>query len=164
MITQIQAAESKNAKVWYEAETGFICVVQVGQMEEADAILIMNTIESYLSNHLGRTEPYYILVDIRKATGVSPSARRAFADSRKASAAAQANEGPRHIAIFGGSFAFRTFANLLMSALRLAQLASFAKPDQPGTQEWTVEADEAAARDWLAGQRRIHLARSAKAA
>ena len=156
-------AKGDHVEISYEADTGFICVTMVGRLEAADAILLMDTITSYLTIYLGRIEPYYILVDVRLADGLSAEARKAFADSDKSNADVQANTGPRRLAIFGGSFAFRSFATMLLTTLKVAQFAArTANVDVPAGGEWNFEANETAARAWLADQRRADGARTAK--
>ena len=155
----MRPVKSDNVEIWHEADTGFICARIAGRMEKEDAVLLVGTITSFLTDVLGPRKPYYVLIDIRHATGVSPEARKFFGDAPKASAAARELELGQRAAIFGGSFAFRTLANLIMRALSVAK-ALTAKGDERLEAKWTMEADEGAARAWLTEQRRADRARA----
>jgi len=154
--------KSEHAEVRYEADTGFVCLTQIGRLEGADARMIIETMTAYHTQHIGLSEPLYMLIDIRQATSMSPEARKIFAESQKdLSAEQRSSDSQRRLAIFGGSFALRSFANLLMEAMRLASRAFGANADA-GLAEWTVKVDEATARAWLTEERRVYLARKAR--
>ena len=133
-------------KVWFEEDTEFLCVVYpAGRLEGETARELMEKLIPY---QVGRgKEPSFILVDARHLTGISPEARKAFGEARFSDA-----RGLSYIATFGGSFAFRALANLVIKALMLVSKQMVL----------TLEVDEAAARAWLAEHRRNYFAGKAK--
>ena len=153
----IDPVKSEHVDIRYENATGFLCVTVQGRIERADAAVLVETTTSFLTNYVGRRKPYYLLIDIRHASSISPEARKYFADAPKASPAAKELELGRRLAFFGGSLPLRAISNLLMQALSLAKLA-LSKAEESLDGKWTLEADEAAARAWLTEQKRIDLA------
>jgi hypothetical protein len=138
----------ERSAVRYEPETGFICVVYPpGRFEEDMARdVIANIMEHHRSECPG--QPAFLLIDARYVTGISPEARKVVASARYEDPR-NLDETKTYLANFGGSFAFRALANLVVKALMLVSTEMIA----------TVEADEASARAWLSEQRRTYLAR-----
>ena len=146
-----QRAKVEELVVRYEPDTGFICVIYPpGRLEEAGAIYISETITRY-HLELGGGDPAFVLTDNRHLTGISPEARKWFVEARNKEGAHNAKT---YLAVFGGSFATRTFGTLLMKALMLVSDKLIA----------TVESDEETARAWLSAQKRVYLDRKAKLA
>ncbi|HVJ94582.1 MAG TPA: STAS/SEC14 domain-containing protein [Labilithrix sp.] len=157
-----QLAKSEHVELWYEPNTDILCTVLVGKLEVSDAHLLMQKTREILAEIRPRPEPWYVLVDIRQAGSLTPEVREAFADAEDTSLETRALQNARRMAIFGGSFAFRTVAGLIMKALHLVQSAPFssADSDHRGVR-WTIEADEATARAWLLERQRADVARKA---
>ncbi|HVJ91141.1 MAG TPA: hypothetical protein VM580_15165, partial [Labilithrix sp.] len=138
--------KSENLEICIEPETHFICVTLLGRIQKADALMLMQTITAHVSNFQEKPDPYYILVDIRRANSLTADARKAFADSANTSPKTRSLQNARRIAVFGGSFAFRTLTQLILKALSVAHLAAGSRnADEPAGGRWTIEADEAAA-------------------
>ncbi|HVJ88761.1 MAG TPA: hypothetical protein VM580_03090 [Labilithrix sp.] len=135
--TKAQAPELR-----YEPETGFFCFAYPpGEVKEEYAVALVEGILKLVPAHCAPGEPMFILIDERYSTGVSREARWVLAD------AVRTKPYPRgFIALYGGSFAFRTFSNLFVKALMLVS----------GKLITRAEADEAGARAWLTQQKRAH--------
>ena len=124
-------------EVEFEHDTGFIVMRQSGELTAEHA----KQITAHFVGLGLDDKPTFLLIDNRNATGMTPEARKAFGES-KVSRAGQKS----YLGIFGGTFAFRVMANLVMTAMKLAG------QDFVGT----MAADEAAARAWLTKQKAEH--------
>ncbi|HVJ88876.1 MAG TPA: STAS/SEC14 domain-containing protein [Labilithrix sp.] len=133
-------------QLWYEPDTGFICVVQVGTMGEEEARELVDFVLEQAAQTPG--EPTFTLTDNRRATGLTSGARKVMTTSR------QADTFEGYIAMFGTSFAMRAVTNLLFKAVAFA-----------GVSKLTVNAfsTEAEARAWLTEHRLAYLARTRRA-
>ena len=129
-------------EIWFEPDTGFIGVVQVGTLDGAHATSMVEHLAEYAKRSGGAT---FVIGDDRRAMGLTREARSVFVSS-------DVVRSECHVALFGASFAFRAVVNLFVKALTLTGSKFVIH----------AEADEAKARAWLAEQRRAYLARSAK--
>jgi hypothetical protein len=132
-------------EVWQEPDTGFTCFVHVGVIDAAAAQQVLDTF-TRLAGESGSRDVTFLLCDATKAKGYTSDARKTFAKSAKA-------DHRTYSSIFGVSFVVKTVISLLMKTVALLS-----------TTKATVyfAENEAAARSWLAAQRRAHGARSAR--
>jgi len=127
-------------EIWFEAETGFVVIVQCGRVEEEHAQELAETFAAYRRNAQG--EPAFILSDSRRATGVSSEARRIFMkDSRW-------NDFEGYLVVIGASFLMRTLSNMLFKA---AEVSSRSKLTA------ICVATEEEGRAWLSEQQRAYF-------
>lgn len=120
-------------EVRYEPDTGFVFVRHEGVLEAADAPALLDACAKFARPG----EPVFMLADDRRATGITPEARRILSSS--------GNVGDRlYLAIFGGNFAFRAIANLVFKAMTISSKKMIA----------VMVSDEAEAREWLVKQQR----------
>ncbi|HLT31025.1 MAG TPA: hypothetical protein VK013_13370 [Myxococcaceae bacterium] len=123
----------------YEPDTGFFVLKQVGVLDEAHALRILELFDELNP----RVEAPFVIADNSESTSITPAARRAFDRARGLT-------GPSaYVVTFGGSPTFRAAAVLLFTALKLVGLGV----------DGTSTADEASARAWLARKREQVLKR-----
>lgn len=125
-------------ELWYESDTGFIGVVHVGELDKAAAVAWAEYFVTCVKNS---GQPAFVIVDDRKATGMTSEARRIIVDSELV-------RSDFHVAGFGMTFTYRAFINFFSRALALAGSKVVVK----------MMSDEAMAREWLTERRRAHLA------
>ncbi|HVJ93937.1 MAG TPA: hypothetical protein VM580_29310 [Labilithrix sp.] len=131
-------------EIGYEADTGFVSIVLNGTLGESDAAEIISTTTTYEQTfYLG--QPTFMIVDTRKAGGVTSEARKYMASS------GGQNANQAFVVIFGGSFAIRTMMNLVFKAVEFASSTKLTA---------AALSTEAEARTWLSDQKRAFLARS----
>jgi len=131
-----------------EADTGFLVVAARGVVQAAQARRVLTAIYSHITKLPHSGDPHFVLIDIRAMTGVSADARHVFASAMKASGGFRS---PGVIATFGGSSALRLLANGILTATKLVRPLSRTSVSD----EFSVHADEQAARAWLA-HRKLH--------
>ncbi|HVJ93831.1 MAG TPA: hypothetical protein VM580_28775 [Labilithrix sp.] len=129
-------------QLWYEEETGFVCFVHNGTLNEHELEELGEFVNSCRARVPG--EALFLLADDRKATGVSHDARKSIATSPSF------HVGTTYVGIFGASFALRVVLNLFFKAIALSS--------SPSATMFAAD-DEAEARAWLAQQKRAYYAK-----
>ncbi|HVJ89712.1 MAG TPA: hypothetical protein VM580_07890 [Labilithrix sp.] len=132
------------SEIWYEPDTGFTYVVQVGQPNREETIEMCARLTEF-SQKSG--EPIFLLADERGATGFG-----SVSGVTGVLASTEVLRQECYAALFGGSFAFRVILTLMAKGL-----AASGSPVVV-----TLPSDEAAARTWLTEMRSAYLARRAK--
>jgi len=131
---------------WYEAETGFICIVYPpGVADEDVARAACKITFEYASEFWARNEPVFILGDSRYATSTSPEARKVYGIEYK-------KAGRVYFASYRPLFTSRAFGKILLQAFTLIDDRFVG----------TIEADITAARAWLTKQRNAYLAEKSR--
>ncbi|HVJ89572.1 MAG TPA: hypothetical protein VM580_07185 [Labilithrix sp.] len=131
--------------VRYEPETGFVLVAYRDEViTEAE----IAELHDKLDRHYKEGDARFLLIDSRRTSSITPEARKKIAQGKTGGGYSRTYMG-----CYGGaSFAARAIANLLIRAVSVLHKELVIN----------LAADEAAARDWLAAQRRTHLAEQAK--
>ena len=135
-MTKSEANSADACSLRWEPDTGFLILVLDGVMTEEAAGAAVAEYQKRVS--LG--EAAFMLADYRKGTGISPAARKTFAEAK--------SRGDTYFSSFGASFAFRAVSNLAFKAVGLVM---------PITS--TAFATEPEARAWLTEKRNGYLAR-----
>ena len=138
-----------------EADTGFLVFAARGNVHAAQARRVLTAIYLHIAKLPHSGDPHFVLIDIRGLTGVSADARHVFASAMKASGGFRS---PGVIATFGGSSALRLLANGILTAMKLVRPLSRTSVSD----EYSVHADEQAARAWLA-HRKLQYSRGTTA-
>ena len=128
-----------------EADTSFICIVQNGVLDDTGATWMIKTMEELLSA-TPDDKLLYVLVDVRKATGMTSGARKAFVQS-------STTDHKAFVAIHGVSFVFGAALQLFSKTLSLLVA------NCPTLQ---IADNETKARAWLLEQKSAHHGRNAK--
>ena len=128
-------------ELWYEKETGLVCIVHIGTMNGIDAQPLCDRVAEYAEEY---GMPIFSLVDNRRATGFTNEARKIMVE------AAPMRE--MIVALYGASFVIQTLLNMLFRASRAAKLSKSIV---------TACNSESEARAWLAEQQRIRGVRVA---
>ncbi|HVJ88870.1 MAG TPA: hypothetical protein VM580_03640 [Labilithrix sp.] len=131
-------------EVWFEPEAGFVGSIQNGRLEEEHATELVAYFSTHSNDGDGST---FLILDARKATGHSADARNVFMGS-------EVLRKDFHVAMFGPSFALRSFINVITKGLVLTGYKI----------SMHAAADEESARAWLRGERRAYVARKASVA
>jgi len=151
-------AKTDGMAVVYEPDTDVILVDIIGRLELPDAMLITESMSSFVTDIVAARRPYYVLLDLRRATGASPASRKFFANVPE-------HQRPlvvgRRLVFISSSFAMQTLAKLTMKALALAKLFTV-RDDDWLADKWALEADEAGARAWIRECQRSDRERAGK--
>ena len=107
-MTSSDEEVSEPPRFQLDEEEHWIRLVPYGTSDGPEMAAFMDRVKHYSA---GR--PYFqMLVDLREGSGASPEARRIAAEAMR-------EMPPRDIAFFGGSFANRMLANLILRAIEL---------------------------------------------
>ena len=88
-------------EVRFEADTGFIFVIQDGVLDAGEATLLSKAVKTYGDRSPG--EPVFVLADGRKSTGVSREARQVVATG-------ESSLDEAFVALFGTPLAIRVIS------------------------------------------------------
>jgi len=92
-------------QIRYEPETGFICLRSRGIVDAQHVEQMLAVVEAYAGD-----EPAFVLADDREVAGLTKDARALLAKRVGRES---------YVATFGGSFAFRAIANVIVRGLQL---------------------------------------------
>ena len=129
----------------FEADTGFISLVLNGRLVSAEVTELIRLILETWSTR-GTNEPWFMMADCRRATGMSNDARKVFAEGWPATVRPPAS----YTVVYGASFAIRVLVTLLDKATTFVALRDGA----PAVGVLNVVDTEAEARAWLAEKKR----------
>ncbi|HVJ88878.1 MAG TPA: hypothetical protein VM580_03680 [Labilithrix sp.] len=129
----------------YELDTGFFHLIHVGQMNGSEMTKIADNVAELAKKH-NPGEASFMLVDNRKAAGISNEGRRVMSQSPVV-------RDELYVALFGASFVVRAVINMVFKAVAIASSSKSVA---------VAVATETEARAWLSEQRQAYRTRGTK--